>query len=422
MNNLNLNVTRGNALMLYAISHISYTIRIVLKLDREIDPLMMRKALDKTAMRYPYFCVSLKKNDKEYYYEENPAPVALLHTSKQVALGTEETNGHIWAVCYDGDNLYFDIYHGRTDGTGLYPVVATLLYYYFQEQYGLKDSSGIRTLDDPITEKELHDPLEDLPAIDLSALKIPPLPKALNLMEASGITKPEGKGRLYKVMIPEKSFLPFTKANDASPGIMLCVLMTRAIERVHPEHDDPLVCSYVVNARPMLHAGETFHNCTNRALLHFDEKIRNMPLDKQCTSFRGKTILQTDDESIHKKMTVSASFAQRIIDAPDLSSKVGVATQIVRNSFGASSFMVSYVGKWKQDQLGEHIKEFWTETPSGAFPLIEVAAVGGKIFASLLQGFDDTIYYQALIEELKANGIDFIECGNEPISVADIVM
>lgn len=422
MNDLNLKVTRGNAVLLYGTSHISYTIRTALRLDREIDPTLMRKALDKTAKRYPYFCVSLKKNDKEYYYEENPEPVALINTSKHVALGTEETNGHIWAVCYEGDFLYLDIYHGRADGAGVYPVIATLLYYYFEELYGLKDSTGIRTLDDPITEKETNDPVDALPVIDLSTFKRPTLPKALSLMETSGLKRAEGKGRIFKLMIPEGSFLPFTKANDASPGIMLCALMTRAIERIHPEHDDPLVFSYVVNARPMLHAMESFHNCTNRVLIHYDEKIRNMPLDKQCTAYRGKTMLQTDEETIQQKMAVSGSLAKRVIDAPDITTKIGMARQMAGNIFSTSTFIVSYVGRWKQDQLGEHIKEFWTETPAGAFPLIEVAAVGGRIFVSLIQGFDETMYYQALIEELKANGIDFTECGNEPLSVADIVM
>lgn len=422
MKDLKLNVTRGNALLLYAISKASYTIRFIIRLDRKIDPPMLRKALDQTAQRYPYFCVTLKKNDKEYYYEENSNPVALLHTGERITLGSEETNGHIWAVSYDEDKLFLDFYHGRADGAGVYPVIATLLYYYFEEQYGMKDSSGIRTLDDPVTEKELHDPVEDLPVIDLSALKIPPLPKALNLMETSGIKRAEGKGKVFKLMIPEESFLPFTKANDASPGIMICALMTRAIERVHPEHQDPLICSYVVNGRPMLHATESFHNCTNRVLLDYDEKIRNMPLDRQCTSFRGKTILQTDEEAVQQRMTVSGSLSQRVLDAPDITSKVEMATKVFHSSFSASSFVVSYVGKWKQDQLGEHIKEFWTETPAGLFPIIEVGAVGGKIFVSLLQSFEETIYYQALIEELQANGIDFVQCGDEPISVADIVV
>ena len=54
-----LTVTRGNATMLYATSHGSYTIRTRLRLDHGIDERRMRAALDKTAHRYPHFCVSI---------------------------------------------------------------------------------------------------------------------------------------------------------------------------------------------------------------------------------------------------------------------------------------------------------------------------------------------------------------------------
>ncbi len=417
-----LRVTRGDAIMLYALSKVNYTVRIHYRLDQQVDPVLMRTALDKTAKRYPYFCVSLKKNEKEYYYEENQAPVPLIHTNQRVKLGSEETNGHIWAVSYDGDELFIDFYHGRADGAGLYPMAATLLYYYFSEQYGPMDSTGIRTLDDPITEKEIHDPVDDLHVVDLSKIKVPPLPKALDLMETSGFQRTGDSGRILKLMIPESSFLPFTRVNDASPGIMICALMARAIERVHPKHDDPLVNSYVVNARPMLHAPESFHNCTNRVILHFDNRIRRMPLDRQCTAYRGKTILQSDEDMIRIKMSVSASVAQRILNTPDLEEKVQIAAGTARKTFNTSTFMVSYVGKWKQEQIGKHIKEFWTETPAGRFPLIEIAAVNGNIFLSLLQGFEEKLYYQALLEELKANDIAFTECGVSPIRIAEIVM
>jgi hypothetical protein len=358
--------------MLYAVSKVSYTVRLHLRLDQQVDPILMRAALDKTAKRYPYFCITLKKNDKEYYYEENNAPVALIHTDQRVTLGSEETNGQIWAVSYDRDNLFIDFYHGRADGTGIYPLLATLLYYYFSEQYGLKDSTGIRTLEDPITEKEVHDPVDDLPVIDLSALKTPPSPKALNLMEASGLKKTEGAGRILRLKIPESSFLPFTRVNDASPGIMICALMARAIERVHPKHEDPLINSYVVNARPMLHAPESFHNCTNRVILHYDGRIRQMPLDRQCTAYRGKTILQADEDSIRKKMIVSGSVSNLILNTPDIEAKIKIARGTISKTFDGSTYMVSYVGKWKQEQIGEHIKEFWTETPAGHFPVIEI--------------------------------------------------
>ena len=86
------------------------------------------------------------------------SPAFLRNTSPEYA----QTNGHIWAVSYEEDNLYVDFYHGRADGAGLYPLLATLLFYYYQELEGLSDDSGIRTLEKPITVAETHDPVDDL--------------------------------------------------------------------------------------------------------------------------------------------------------------------------------------------------------------------------------------------------------------------
>ena len=55
--------------------------RLHLRLDEPIRPDVMRKALDLTAKRYPYFCVSLKRNEREAYYVRNDSPVALVYIS-----------------------------------------------------------------------------------------------------------------------------------------------------------------------------------------------------------------------------------------------------------------------------------------------------------------------------------------------------
>ena len=382
MTDLSLRVTRGDATMLYATSVGSYTVRLHLRLDRKIDAAKMRKAVDLTAGRYPYLCVRLRRNDKEFFYEANEAPVALLNTPGMITLGSAETNHHIWAVCYAEDHLYLDFFHGRMDGTAAYFLLATLLWCYFRQDEECSDSTGIRTPDQPAAEAEVHDPVEDLPTIDLSALHLPPAPSALNLMKESALARTEDKGKILKLMIPESSFLPFTRGNDASPGVMISVLIARAIERVHREHEKPLISYYVVNARPMLHAPDTFHNCTNRVVFHYDDRIRNMPLDRQCTVYRGKTILQADEDAIQKGMVIAGSMAQRILDIPDFSMKVQAAGQAIAGLYDASTYIVSYVGKWKHAQIGRHIEEFWTETPAGMFPLIEVAAVNGRIFLS----------------------------------------
>ena len=60
-------VTSGDAMMLYATLGNSYTVRLRLRLDSPVDKDAMRKAIDKTSARYPYLCVTLRKNDSEIY-------------------------------------------------------------------------------------------------------------------------------------------------------------------------------------------------------------------------------------------------------------------------------------------------------------------------------------------------------------------
>ena len=420
MPDLSLRVTRGDATMLYATFVGSYTLRIHLRMDECIDEVLMRIALDKTAKRYPYFCVSVRKNEKEVYYEENTAPVALIHSSDAPVLSSPQSNGHIWAVSYWEDNLYIDFFHGRADGSGVYPLVATLLYYYLQERYGLANDKGIRTLEKPVTEQETHDPVDDLPLIDLNTLKAAPVEPALNLMEEKKLSGVPGKGIVYRLSLPEETFIPFIKENDATPGLMVCVLFARAIERVIPEHAAPIVNQYIVNARPMLHAKETFHNCTNRVVLHYDKKIRKMPLEMQGTVYRGKTFIQSDNETIRNGMTVSGSMAQMLLDLPDLQTKVQAAGQAVGGMFKAASFIVSYVGKWPYHQLESHMLEFWTYTPAGPFPLIEVSAVNGKVFLSIMQSFEDDVFYKAFTDELKEHGLEYTEHGQSSVQISDM--
>ena len=164
-------VTAGDALHLYgSVGRGSYSVRLCIRIDENVDGNMLADALKNTEKRYPYLCVRLMKNDTEYYYEENDSPVCLFNTSDQITLNSAETNHHVWAVCYKNDYIYLDFFHGICDGTGMYYVLSTLLYYYLSERYGNIGHEGIRTLDDPIEEGEYLDPVDTLPEADLSKM------------------------------------------------------------------------------------------------------------------------------------------------------------------------------------------------------------------------------------------------------------
>ena len=309
-------ITVGDSLHIYGSlgRGIDYTVRLALRLRDEVDGDMLREALKRTEKRYPYFSVHLSKNDTECYFEENTAPVALLHTDRRIALNAPESNGHVWAVCYQGDRLFLDFYHGIADGTGMYMVLATLLYYYCSARYGVTDHEGIRTLEDPILPEETADPLDLLPAVDLSKLPSQTPAPAFLVVDDGGATP--CAPTITDIEIPESAFVRFSSASDASPGTMVSLLLARAIDARYPRREKTIKGGYVVNGRPMLHALKSHHNCVTTVRYDYSERLKNMPFDRQCTALRGITFVQSDEEYVQKMMTVMSSRYRSVLAMP----------------------------------------------------------------------------------------------------------
>ena len=121
-------------------------------------------------------------------------------------------------------------------------------------------------------------------------------------------------------------------------------------------------------------------------------------------------------------MTIAGSAAQTILDLPDMDMKTQAAEKVIARSNNALTYTVSYVGKWKFPQLGRHIREFWVNTTVGGTPIIQLSAMNEQVFLTIIQPFSERMYYDALLEELKDQGIPYTECGTEPNLSPDIIM
>ena len=383
-----------------------YTVRICLKLKDKIDKEMLENAAQKTQQRYPFLSLRMKKNEKEYFYEENPEPISVLNTDRQISLNSEQTNFHVWAVCYSDDRLYLDIYHGITDGTGMYTVLSTLLYYYCAERYGVTDHSGIRTLDDPILPDESADPCDKFPVIDPSLLNPPKSPAAFSLITDGGLTA--SKPLIYDLEMPEESFVRFSSAHDASPGTMVSILFARAIDKLYPERNSPLMNSYIINARPMTGAPLTHHNCVNTVKFEYSDRVKKMPFDRQCTVHRGTTFVQADAERVAKAIAFSAGINKlTALSAPTLEAKKQAFARMLNGGKRYFTYMVSYVGKWKLDQLAPYVLEFRTHVPNANELLTEIAAINGKIFLSIHQNFSEDTVIKSFLGQLEENNVPY---------------
>lgn len=404
-------ITSSDSLHTYgSIGVMDYTVRLSIRLDDVIEGEVLKAALESTQKRYPYLKLRMKKEGADLYYEENPLPVCLFNTDQKISLNCEQTNYHIWAVCYKDDFVYLDFYHGICDGTGMYMVLSTLLYYYIEGKYGNCDSTGIRTLEVPIDERESIDPTDSLPLMDpaLLAKAGGSIEPAFSLLKDGGNT-PLDHTVVRDVMIPDRELLKFTSENDASPGTFLSVLIARAIEQCTPVKDKKLRGSYIINARPMLNFPYTHHNCVNTVFAEFSDKFMAMPIDRQCTAMRGMTILQSDPDRIAFAMMRGNLVRSMCLQAPTFEARKAAFGQSLAKGADLFTFMVSYVGQWKYESLGKHIVEFWTHVPMANNFLVEIAAVKGNIFLSFHQKFKEDKYYKAVLKQLEDNGISYVE-------------
>ena len=55
-----------------------------------------------------------------------------------------------------------------------------------------------------------------------------------------------------------------------------------------------------------------------------------------------------------------------------------------------------------------------------SFPLLELSAINGNVYISMIQTFREDVYYQVFFKELEENGITVNEYGMTPIQTAEV--
>lgn len=379
-------------------------IRIRIRMSDLVDSEVLRYSVDKTMERYPYFCVELQKKDGQYIFAENHRPVVITNSLNGVELNSEASNFHMIAFCWQDNWIILDVFHGMTDGTGAYEVLRTLLYYYCSERYHvcLKEE-GIRLVGDEIPVEEWNDPVE--------SRKNLPLPRrnnmsdALNLIASAGLEN-DKRHTVYSIAISESEFMKFNLDNDGSPGTMVSLLFSRAIAKLYPKAENVIRIALCVNQRKALKTPLAHQSLVGGAMLEYKEKMRNWPLGKQATAYRGMVFVQTQEENVLMGVASTAGIIRSILSKESDKERVGIASYINTLASRIITATVSYVGKANYKEAEQYIRDFrqWTSAASNGLT-IEISAVNGRFTLDFLQTFSSPVFVNAFIRELEENGI-----------------
>lgn len=384
-----------------------HVIRLRIRMRDLIDPIAMRWSVDQTMKRYPYFCVELKCNENNhYYFAENDRPVTISRSMQGVDLNTADSNFHMIAFSWSDNWVTMDISHAVTDGKGAYEIIRTFLYYYCSKRYNVALSEeGIRLAEDEISPEEWINPvMED---IDLPEPGRVQFSKALDLVEAGRLGSDWTK-TVYNITIDEDEFMRFNVENDGSPATMTALFLSRAIAKLYPEAEDSIRICVAVNQRIALKKPLAHQNLVGGAFLEYKDKMRDWPLDRQATAFRGMVFAQTQEEKVLAAIASQKRIAQMMMSMTTDKERAAMARQMDKM---ASSYMcacVSYVGKADYKEAEQYVRDFrtWTSSTGDAL-LVEISAVNGKFSLDFIQPFFSPLYVNAFLSELEENGITY---------------
>lgn len=381
-------------------------IRIRIRMRDLIDPSALRYAVDTTMQRYPYFCVELQKKAGQYVFIDNARPVVISNSLHGVDLNAEESNYHMIAFAYQDNWIILDIFHGLTDGTGAYEVIRTLLYYYCSKRYGIKlNEEGIRLVGDEITAEEWEDPIEK--ASDLPTPARSDLPKALNIIENAELQNDTLK-TVYSIAIDESEFVRFSMDNDGSPGTITALLLSRAVAKLFPDANDPIRITLCVNQRKALQKPKAHQSLVGGAMLEYKEKLRDWPLDRQATAYRGMVFVQTMDETVLAGANSLRGLTQMLLSKETDQERLDITAYIGKTAEQIMTATVSYVGKANYKEAEKYIRDFRTWTgATGNYPCVAIAAVNGRFTLDFIQPFSSPVIVNAFLKELEDNGITY---------------
>lgn len=395
-------ITTGDTMHVYGAvgAKVDYAVRFKVRLKEKIDPDALTSAVSSASLRFPYFMGRLVCDGESFEYSDNDLPIVVLNSDGRVVLNSAQTNYHVWSVSYLDDFIYLDFFHGITDGTGMYRVLATILYHYCKTVYGIDDIPELESSD---IEAEMTDPQDTIAEVSAPDVSYTP---AFTLETDGGLTK--SSPVIWDVKIPEDAFIKFVRENDSTPGTMVELLMGKAINSLYPDRTKPIISSYVINARPMVGAEATNHNCLGMSVFDYSPLVSSMPLSTQGTVYRGKTFVQSREEQVAAGLAVNASTVKGIMNStPSLEARKEIFTAMFNGGEGFISYLVSYPGKWKYPSIGQYMEEFWTHPPCTFSLMVILGAAGGNISLSIQQRFTEKIVVEKFFSLLEENGIPY---------------
>ncbi|MGM9681856.1 MAG: hypothetical protein ACI3XR_10185 [Eubacteriales bacterium] len=377
---------------------------IEVRFKKKVTGSFLNQALQITVKRYPYFNTRLIEKDGDFYIVQNEQSLIAKRTKNLARLGHISCGYHLIDVTYYGESVCISFHHALCDGRGIMPFVETLIYYYCDLKYGKKPlPEGVRLADDPLLPGETDDPFLKEYDYDKN--------KAFIGLSRDAYAIPENTASVgmtdyrYEVIVPHAQYMKACKENNATPVILLALLMSRAIARMYPDYDKPINANIATDMRDALDVPNTFKNCVKSMILPYSRAFSEKSLPEQATEYRRLLSAQRDRDYCRKEANAMLGLFDRLDSLESYAEKQTIMAFF--EGMTLNTYIISYLGRFNLGENAQYINGIHLYN-SGATGLgINMISCGESCVLDFKQSFPSDKYVRAFCAELDALNVSY---------------
>ena len=361
----------------------AFTVRMKVTLSETVDEVLLAQAVQEAMKRLPYFSVKVGLDEGENYcLLPNDRPIAVLpETDERLVLGSEKVGGHLFAVTWRDDTVFFNFAHCICGGFGALFWVKTTLYQYLTKKYGrIEPPVDLKAVGSPVEKEEYAYPDPD----HLS--KGDPIKRYEEGDSNVGVEQDylyflnpfANEVYYYQVELDSKAFMEYAKRIDGTPNSVLAAIMLKTTARFFPPRNGQFISAKIADDyRKDIGCDKSYRDFVRFIHVKYDWEMESESVERLSQRARGAIITQMQPENSFEWVRTLAEARKGIDAQPDLKSKIKYAQKhSIYTSDARDTYMISYVGRTDWGGMAEYIRSFYTITDGNL--MLEVNALPDK--------------------------------------------
>ena len=379
-------------------------------LEKKVDPMLLNKATSDAISVFRLFTMQpIVDKDGSLRMIENKKTMPVFKRDSLVrSLGSEDTNGYLFRILYDENQVIIEASHGLGDARAVLSFSMTLLYYYFLNiGYDVETQGLIFTKKDLTNPTLLDNMLERISSVKHETKVTTQQPAKVFVPTEPKVCMGTAETRTFSIAWNQESLKEILNTYEATPVVFFHMIISRTMKDYYNLSDESLVANVPVDLRPMLdsHSQSNFTFNVNLPIYQEDFSLNDADLIKKLkTMLKENSRLENLADSIMQTIP-----AYNKLDDISLRDEDAVKrfSNNLSNIVSGRTYLLSNIGKIKMpENMASLIKDVKLKSTNlEATPVYVLYTYKNLGRLMIFQNYTNDGFVQALSDKLRCYGL-----------------